>query len=316
MKKIYFPLILTCFALADVSTVSYAGPGEKVDLKLRLQQGKTYKTRMVYDQKMTQTLQGREMEINQKMAMDFAFDVQEVGEAGDATIKVTFQGISAEMEGPMGKISYDSASPTEVDHPMMKGFAAIAGQSYIMVLSEKGEVKKVDGVKEMMSRIIDSLELPDGQMREMMKKQFEDMFGDQATAEMMGQWFSMIPDRPVEAGDSWTKTISITAGMPMTIDYKWTLKERKGGIAVLAVESVLKSNPDAGPMEMGPMKITMDVSGEQSGTYELDESTGWIVRSRMTQKISGEQIIEGGPAEEGGMSIPLAMETIITLEPL
>lgn len=316
MKKLCFPLVLAVCVLADTAAVLCAGPGGKVDLKLRLQQGKTYKTRMVYDQKMTQTFQGREMEMNQKMAMDFAFDVQKVGEAGDATIKVTFQRISAEMEGPMGEISYDSASPTEVDHPMMKGFAAIAGESYTMVLSEKGEVKKVDGVKEMMSRIIDSLELPDGQAKEMMKKQFENMFGDQATAQMMGQWFSMIPDRPVGVGDAWTKTISITAGMPMTIDSKWTLRERRGGVAVMAVESVLKSNPDAGPMEMGPMKITMDISGEQSGTYELDESTGWIVRSRMTQKISGEQIIEGGPAQDGSMTIPLAMEMIITLEPL
>ena len=256
------------------------------------------------------------MEMNQKMAMDFAFDVQKVDEAGDATIKVIFQGISAEMESPMSETSYDAANPTEVDRPMMKGFAAIAGESYTMVVSESGKVKKVEGVKEMMSRIIESFELPDGQAKEIMKKRFENMFGDQAAAEMMGQWFSMIPDRPVGVGDAWTKTISITAGMPMTIDSKWTLKERKGGVAVLAVESVLKSNPDAGPMEMGPMKITMDISGEQSGTYELDESTGWIVRYRITQKISGEQIIEGGPAQDGSMTIPLAMEVIITLEPL
>ena len=316
MKKLYFPLILACSLLADMVMVSCAGLGEKVDLRLRLEQGKTYKIRMVNDQKTKLTAQGREMEMSQKMGMDFAFDVQEVDEAGDATIKVTFQRISTEMEGPMGKISYDSANPTEAEHPMVKGFAAMAGQSYTIIISNKGKAKKVDGMKEIMTRMLDSLDIPDERMKETMKKQFENMFGDQATVEMTKQWFGMFPERPVGVGDSWSKTVFETARMPMTVENKWTLKERKNGIAFLAVESVIKSNPDAEPMEMGPMKITMDLSGEQSGTYELDESTGWIVSSRITQKIYGEQRIERGPAQEGSMTIPLSMESTITLESL
>jgi hypothetical protein len=314
MKKSFFPLILACCVLANVITVSCAGQGEKLDLKLRLQEGKTYTLRMVNDQKIINTVQGREMEMNQKMSTDFAFDVQKVDETGDATIEVNFQAVSAEMESPMGKISYDSANPTEVTHPMIKALAAMAGQSYTLVISERGEVKRVDGMKEMMSRIIESLDLPDGQAKEMMKKQFESMFGDQATVEMTAQWFSMIPDQPVGLGDSWSKTVFETTRMPVIIESKWTLKERKGGIAVLAVESGIKSNPDAEPMEMGQMKITMDLSGEQSGTYELNESTGWIVSSRVTQKISGNQIIEGSP--RGSMTIPMSMEMTVTLESL
>jgi hypothetical protein len=92
------------------------------------------------------------------------------------------------------------------------------------------------------------------------------------------------------------------------------LKERKAGVAVLAVESGIKSNLDAEPMDMGPVKLTMDISGEQSGTYELDESTGWIVSSRMTQNLSGDQIIESGPS--GTMTIPMSMEMTVTLESL
>jgi len=312
MKDLYFPLILACCVLANLITVSCAGPGEKLDLRLRLQEGQAYKFRMVNDQKMTYTVQGREMEMNQKMSTEFAFDVQNVDEAGDATIKVNFQAVSADMEGPMGKISYDSVNPTEVAHPMMKAFAAMAGQSYTVVLSEKGEVKKVEGMKELMALIIDSVDLPDGQAGEMMKKQFENMFGEQANVEMMGQWFSMIPDQPVGIGDSWSKTVFETTRMPMIVESKWTLKERKGGIAFLAVEAGIKSNPDAEPMEMGQMKLTMDVSGEQSGTYELDESTGWIVSSRVIQKISGDQMISGSPS--GSVTIPLSMETTITME--
>ena len=314
MKKLYFHLILTFCVLANVITVSCASSGEKLDLKLRLQEGKTYTLRMVNDQKMINTVQGREMEMSQKMSTEFTFDVQNVDEAGDATVEVNFQAVSAEMEGPMGKISYDSANPTEVTHPMVKALAAMAGQSYTVVLSEKGEVKKVEGMKEIMARVIESLDLPDGQAKEMMEKQFENMFGDQATVEMMGQWFSMIPDQPVSVGDSWSKTVFETTRMPVIIENKWTLKERKAGVAVVDMESEIKSNLDAEPMDMGPVKLTMDISGEQSGTYELDESTGWIVSAKVTQQISGDQIIEGG--QSGTMTIPMTMEMTVILESL
>ena len=316
MKKLFFPLILACFALANLTAVSCGGPGEKVDLRLRLQEGKTYKLRMVNEQNTKMTAQGREMEMSQKMASEFAFDVQKVDGAGDATIEVTFQRVSTEIEGPMGKISYDSANPTEAGHPMVKAFALMAGQSYTIVISDKGEVKKVDGMKEIMTRMLDSLDIPDERMKETMKNQFENMFGEKATVEMTGQWFGMFPEQPVGLSDSWSKTVFESSRMPLIVENKWTLQERRDGKAVLAAESVIKTNPDAEPMEMGQMKLTTNFTGTQSGTYEIDESTGWIVSSRITQTISGEQRIEGGPAQEESMTIPMSMESVITLEPL
>jgi pentatricopeptide repeat protein len=313
MKKLYCLFILAYCVPAVLVSVSCAGSGEKIDLKLSLEQGKTYKLRTINDVKMTQTFQGREMEMSQKMTFDFTFEVQAVDDGGDATVEVTYHSIAVEMEGPMGKVEYDSTNPTETETPMVKGFAALAGQSYTMVISTMGEVKKVEGMKEIMDRMIESLDLPEEQRKEAIRGQFENMFGDQAAVEMMGQMFVMFPDRPVGVGDAWSKTITMTKGMPMTVEHDWTLKERKDGIAVLADESVIKSNPDAGPMDMGPMKITMDIAGEQSGTVELDESTGWIVGGRMTYRVSGEQKIEG-PAEETSQSIPLSMEATITWE--
>jgi len=314
MKKLYYLFILAYCVPAALVSISCAGSGEKVDLKLSLEQGKTYKLRTINDIKMTQTFQGHEMEMSQKMTFDFTFEVQTVGDGGDVTMKVTYHSVAVEMGGPMGKVEYDSANPTETEHPMVKGFAALAGQSYTMVVSTTGEVKKVEGMKEIMDRMIESLDLPEEQRKEAIRGQFENMFGDQAAVEMMGQMFVMFPDRPVGVGDSWSKTITMTKGMPMTVEHDWTLKERKDGVAVLAAESVIKSNPDAGPIDMGPMKITMDIAGEQSGTAELDESTGWIVGGRMTYRVSGDQKIEGGPAEEASETIPLSMEATITWE--
>jgi len=316
MKKLFFPLVLACFALASLTAVSCSGTGGKVDLRLKLQEGKTYKLRMVNEQNTKMTVHDREMETSQKMATEFAFDVQKVDGAGDATIEVTFQRVSTEMESPMGKISYNSDNPTEAGHPAVQAFALMAGQSYTIVISDKGEVKKVDGMQEIMTRMLDSLNIPDDRMKETMKGQFENMFGEKATVEMTGQWFGMYPDQPVGVNDSWSKTVFESSRMPLIVENKWTLQERRDGNAVLGAESVIKTNPDAEPMEMGQMKLTTNFTGTQTGTYEIDESTGWIVSSRITQTISGEQRIEGGPAKEGSMTIPMSMESIITLEPL
>ncbi|HUS86290.1 MAG TPA: DUF6263 family protein, partial [Bacteroidales bacterium] len=143
---------------------------------------------------------------------------------------------------------------------------------------------------------------------------FKNQFGDQTIKEMMDSMFSIYPDQPVGIGDSWTRKSIISHGYPMIIDNTWTLKDRQGGRAVIEMNSLIKPNPGAAPMEIGPMKLRQEFTGGSKGTLELDEATGWVKSAKMDQQLSGELTVEGSPQSPEGMTIPMTLKTAITVE--
>jgi len=78
----------------------------------------------------------------------------------------------------------------------------------------------------------------------------------------------------------------------MILESKWTLKERKNGVAVIEVASTIKPNPQAKPTEMGQgITSSSEFTGNQQGLIEMQESTGLIIRSKINQQMSGQNKI-------------------------
>ena len=93
----------------------------------------------------------------------------------------------------------------------------------------------------------------------------------------------------------------------MAIDNTWTLEKRQGGVATIAVRSKIRADPNAPPIENAGMSMTVELSGEQTGSLEVDEATGWTLHGQVKQNISGE-------AKAGGMSWPVSMVGEVVLE--
>jgi hypothetical protein len=303
--------------LAAAGMVSCGSSGDRTaELKLGLEQGKTYRTRQVTDQKVTQTMQGREIKANTLTTHDLAFEVTGVDSEGNMTVQVTFERIASEMESGGRKMSFDSAEPEQEPNPMAKSLGAMAGQSYTMVLSEKGQPLSITGMDSIVNRMIDSMEMPDESQRERMKQQFGEAFGEQQSKDMCGQMFGMIPPGPVSEGEQWNCSSSTTAMIPMEWEQTWLLKEIKDDVFVIGGEAITSGHSGDKPMEMGPMKVFMDFDGTQSGTMELDSKTGLVVGGKMLMKMIGEQRIEDGPPQVKGQSIPMEMEMTVTWQRL
>ncbi len=120
------------------------------------------------------------------------------------------------------------------------------------------------------------------------------------------------PTDPVSIGDSWTDSTSM-AGMPISLETTYTLSGLQDGVAMIDVESVIGA--EGATMEMGPMVMRYDLSGEQTGTMEVDEATGWTIRSRAESEFSGHFSVtmEGRP---GSAEIPMTIKSAVTVEPL
>ncbi len=287
---------------------------DKVELRFRLEEGESYKLRVTIEQEIVQWIEGEEQEISQTIGIGETFTVKDVDDEGTMTVEVTFGPMAMKMEGPQGTFEYDSEDPPN-DVPLLaQGLAAMVGSSFTMKLTPEGRVTDLKGVDKMFERIFESLDLPEGPIKDSIVESLKNQFGDEALKEMMGNIMTGLPDKPVGIGDSWSHTIVLTKGFPMIIKYTSTLTARKDGVATIKVESTIKSNPDAPPMKMGPMTMKYKFKGSQNGTFRLDEATGWFVEGEVKQEMSGEIIMTGIPGQTEEQSLPILIEGVIKLE--
>jgi hypothetical protein len=310
-------------ALVGVVVV-VADAAQKVQYGLKLEKGKKYYVKMITDQQITQTMMGQEQNMEQTIGMGMDFDVNDVNDRGDAWVRFTYRWMKFRQKGPMNEIVYDSSQKDVNAPPAAQGFAALLNEGFAVKLTPQGKAVQVKGLDKMRNNI--SQKLPTGPMREYMLKGMEQFLSEEAMKEFTESSFAMYPDREVGVGDSWTKMVSMTRGLPMTIANKCSLKDRKDGVAILDVSSEIKTNPNAKPMEMGLTKMTYELTGTQQGQVRIDETTGLMRTSSFEQQISGQVKMampaptqaqkpdQNQPQSPTEMVIPMKIKSTVTTE--
>lgn len=301
----------------DVSS-SQKGPrikptGEKIELCLHFTEGDSFKHRITTQQVIDQEPQGQKQVVKQTIGMGFTYDVIKVSGEGTAEVKVTYASVLMKQESGGISIEYDSANPPDVIPPMAQGIAALVGLDFTMHIAPNGRISKIDGADELLTKIVDKIGVQDT-MKEDVKSQMAEQFGDQALTEMMEQMLAIYPDKPVDIGDSWSKESSVAKGFPVTIANTWTLIDRKDGAAVVEVDSTVTPDADSSPSRMGPLSLKYQLSGKQNGTIEIDETTGWPIKTQIVQDLSGNVTVEGAPGATEPMTWPISVKGDILAE--
>jgi len=314
-KNATMSLVMVLALGAIVSDVYSAG--QKFDLKLKLKKGQKFGLKMVTNQKMSQTMMGQEQKMNQMMAMGMGFDVLDVDDNGNMSIKATYLTIHMKMEGPMGVMEYDSTKPPQpgAENQMSAMQAAMLGQSFVMKFSPKGEILEIKGMDEMIAKMIDKMAVDEAK-KQQTKEMMKNFINEDKMKEMSGAMVAALPPKPVGIGDSWTNKISVAVGFPMEIDTTNTLTDHKDGIVTIETNAKIETGDEAKPTEMGPMKMTMKMKGTQKGTIQIDSATGWIVRSKADANFAGEFKTEPNEQMPQPMTIPIAIESVTTVEPM
>jgi len=288
--------------------VSCGGGSKKLDLKLRLEPGKSYGAKMIADQTITQTLMGQTQTITQSIGMGYTYQVQSVDPDGSMWVKITYDWVSYKQDSPMGKVSYDSANPPATVPEAAIGYAALVGRGFSAKITPTGEMTDVRGADQMVAEILGAMNLPAGSARDQVEALLRTQLSDEALKDSFEKAALFYPDKPIAVGDSWSGQIALASGMPMILDTTWTLKARKNGVATVETRSDARPNPGAKPLELAGMSISYELSGVQSGSMDLDEKTGWLLGGTLKQDVSGK-------VSAVGTSWPITIVSNIRFEP-
>lgn len=290
-----------------------AAAADKVELKLRLDEGQTYMLNMTVKQAITQTVMDQEQTIDQTMAFGISLKTTKVDADGAMTIEVKYDSIFFEQDGPMGATTYDSADPPDEIPMQAKGFAALVGRGFTMKITPTAKVLELEGIDKMLDEILEFMELPEGPMLDQMKEGLKQQFGDEALKQQMQQMFATYPDKPVGVGDSWTAEANLTGMMPMVLKNTYKVTAIADGVVTLDGESTVEPIKDAEPVKMGPMTMKIEMSGSQKGTMQIGEKSGLPLKASIDQDLAG-TITMTPPGSDEAMSIPMTIKGTITLE--
>ena len=285
----------------------------KTLLKLNLQKGKSYYLRMLTDQKVTQTVMEQKTTSKEKIGVSYSYNIENVEPSGMMLIKVIYGAFSQDIEGPQGKISYNSANTADKESPFANMYSSLLNKGFKMKIDAIGKVSEITGVDLLLKGMINNMDLPPQADKKQIEMMVNQQFGDKSIREMMENLMAIYPENPVAIGDSWSRSFTLTRGFPAYFESVWTLKEIKDGKATVQLNTKIKGITLPPSKDRAPTP-KYKITGEQSGTYEIDVATGWVLKSKMNQKLSGKIEIEKSEQVQKAMSFPVSIESIITTE--
>ncbi len=296
MKK---SLLLVAAGIITAASFQSCKPGgsDAVNLKMNLASGSKYGYVMDMKMAMEQSAMGQSMKTDNDMTMEFTYDVA-AAEGTDKKFTINYDRIAMSMKNPMMSMQYDSKEGGKKDS-MLNGMGMMLNKPFTMTVSEKGEIKKIEGL----DAIINSIGTTGTPQDEAMRKQIAGTFNDTAIRSMMQQSLNIYPDKPVKAGDTWTKVMNINMGpIGMKIDNTYKLTSVTGGTAHIDVASKISSN--GGSMQQGGQEIKVDLNGDSKGNMDVDVASGLVTDSKIKQTIKGNMTAMG-------MAIPMSVSSDI-----
>lgn len=314
-------LMTAIFAQAEDVIAEKEAYGEKIDLKLNLQKGQKFGMLMTMDMKVNQTVQGQEMKVGQLMTMELVSEVLDVNDKGIISMKTTYETMKGKIEGPMGVIEFDSTKPgQDSNNPQAQMitsmYKAMAGNELVMKMTPKGDVESIEGFDAMMDKMAEGMGATDPNMAKAMKDMMKNFMNEDKIKQMNNDTMAAFPDWPVGIGDMWHDIVSLDVGFPMDMDTTYVLKGRKDGVVFLDVISKMDmGDEDSKLIEVNGMSMNMQMTGGMQGDMEVDEATGWLLRSKTSMQFSGAMKIVANAQMPDGMTIPMSIVGTITIEP-
>ena len=230
--------------------------------------------------------------------------------------------------------------------------AASAGEGFVIKLTPKGEVIEIKGLEEMYSRIFEKVEewnekyliiemVPCGEtegsssskttrspttlswkeMSESYKKVWREVtmhnikstYSEKEIGNMLSDMIMTFPDQSLAVGDAWADKVKIW-GKNSEIDGTYTLKNSKNGMVAidLGAKRTAEERPFSWVNNEG-REVGFKLVGSCDGSFEIDQNTGWLMRSKSKARFTGKVI---DPEANNQTPESIMEQELIIVEPM
>jgi len=311
--------VVTIFALfiAGAAYPTFAEESSKIDLKLNLKAGQTFKMTITTEQKIQQNFNGQPMDVNTVQTMDMLSKVLAVDSNNVAKIKMTYGDMKMKMDSPQGHIEYDTANPDPNTaqnnlalESMKNMWSSLKGMSITMKVDQQGKTKGYEGINEMLDAITAKMTETDPNSGAMIKEMLKQFLNEDSMGDMSNGMYGSFDSGPVAVGDVWDSITSLGGkNFPIDTDVTCMLKEVKDGTATIDMMAKIDMGTDQGKLiEQNGMKMNLIMTGVLNGYSKVDVKTGWLTESEVKHSMNGTIKMDPTPQMPEGMTMPMKIE--------
>ena len=287
---------LICFLGVMFCSVAMAD-----SLKFKFSPGDRYSLVSVTEQKMARVVDGNERAFEQSTQLECDFDIEEVDEAGFAWVKYVYRRVIMKAKSPELNFVFDSdANQFKTPIQAMPLRLAVGEELYLRI-TPQGRIGKINGLQALITSA--KAKMGDFAGADRVSQGITQRFTEPTVRRELEDQLRIFPESN-EGGVTWNRTeilSSAEAGYAQAeqieeanIVFERTFrlnpdKSGQGGIVVVDVNLVIK--PASTPVlsttaSESSIRANREILGEGTGRIEIEEATGRIISSKMTQDVT------------------------------
>lgn len=264
------PLVVTALLFGAAS----AAHGEQL-LRWKLKQGETLHVELTQKSELETTVANRPLKMNLDMLMGLTWQVEAVDDQGTARLVQSFTRLRLKMDVPkQDPVEYDSAAqakPVGLAKDVAEAVGPLIGAKFFVTMNSRGEIVDVK-LSEEAARLLESPAAA----------RWKKTFSKDGLAEVLRQSAAVLPEKPVEAGSTWTvPTTSKSPLGPIKMSHKYTYQgtEQRGGKSLekLSVETKLELEEAKGKPQLKEQT--------HKGVLYFDAEAGRFVETDLKQEL-------------------------------
>lgn len=204
--------------------------------------------------------------------------------AGKYSLKLTYDTFHI-VSGKDDDVKEITSSAGSYD-PVEKLLAGLKGASVNITMNAQGRILGMSGSKEIADKLLAGMNAFDPQSGKMAQELVSRLAGESFVKGNVVQAFEMFPDSAVHVGDTWRRDNSSLNDLHYDAVSIYTLASVADGIARIKSASTIGTGKEAKMNLMG-YDVTSNLTGEQTGAYEVDEKTGMVLKSQVEASMKG-----------------------------
>lgn len=259
------PLLIGC----EAEVVQQAA-NEPIVLTLQLQQDSVYKYDIKNDISLTHQIdKENNINIHQNMTLSSAIKV-ESATSNQTDIMVTYNRITMSSGNQLFALEFDSELDDGTD-AMYENLRQLIERPFNLSLSPTGKILSSQSI-------------------EVERNTFQSAytFNDSSIRKVLQYAFNVYPKLAVKRGDSWQKKIKTSIGFTNIVARNvYQLMSIEDTVAHVEIRGKLTSENVDGN------NSTVNITGTQKGSYDIDIKTGLVISGKLEQDLSGEMNITG-----------------------
>ena len=278
-------------------------------LQLNLQKGQTYYQQTKGTMQIQQTINGQQMNITTIIAGKAAYTVVGLNED---VYQLELRFLSLEIDLRSGTFILKASSESrDSGNKLSLLYKKLTKEVFTVYMHKNGAVKEITGTDSVFANLLKDVDATEEQKGQLLN-QMNQSFGAAALKSNIEMSTHIFPDKKVNVHDTWTKSISLNAIVPGTINASFRLNAATPTEYILSGQAQLVAEDNDNYVNMNGMDTKYLLNGTMLSQIKADAKTGWIKEFKQEQTLGGTIQIKDNPQVPGGLTIPMEIKTTYT----